>query len=369
MKKIFAMILALCLLLAAVPALAEDFSGLWNMVLAEVNLGWFDLNADGTLSADLVGVGEATGTWAVSDDTVSITIQGDTIDFAWDGTMLYSDDLMIPVIRGEGLVSSDLISAYFSGEEYELPEGMTKEQVEEIGANFYTEYGKMMDAMEAQRAEEAAAAAAAAPASALTVDILAENFYVIESYSGYRGVWLAEVMNLNSVPVYVRSGSLTVKDADGNVVGTASYLSERGSVYLEPGEITFLSMEADMPEKIEATYEKFLEIKDDPYRIDINLTAGDSDFTIAEGQYDTSWMQTTVTNETENPAKVSVIFALEDAEGTPWFVEETSLYRHQLTPGSSIIMIQTLDERTKNYIKENNIQITTVKAYTWSELD
>ena len=365
MKKIFAMILALCLLLAAVPALAEDFSGLWNLVLADVNLGWFQFNEDGTLSADLIGVGECTGNWTPGEDSVTVTIQGDTVVMTWDGTMLYSSDLLIPVVRDAGRVSSDVISAVMNDEEYELPEGMTEEDLKTIADNFRTEYMKLM----AQSQAASSSASADAPASELTLDIIAENFYVIESYSGYRGVWLAEVMNLNQEPVYVRSGSLTVKDADGNVVGTASYLADRGSVYLEPGETTFLSMEADMPEKIEATYEKTLEVKGDPYRTDINLTAGDSDFTIAEGEYETSWVQTTVTNETENPVGVNVIFALEDAEGTPWFVEETSLYRHQLTPGSSIVMIQTLDERTRNFLKENNIQITTVKAYTWNELD
>ena len=125
MKKIFAMILALCLLLAAVPALAEDFTGLWNLVLADVNLGWFQFNEDGTLSADLVGVGETTGTWTSTEDSVTVTIQGDSTVMAWDGTMLYSDDLMIPVVRDAGLVSSDVISAVANEEEYELPEGIT----------------------------------------------------------------------------------------------------------------------------------------------------------------------------------------------------------------------------------------------------
>ena len=364
MKKLFAMILALCLLLAAVPALAEDFTGLWNMVLADVNLGWFDFNADGTLSADLIGVGEVTGIWSSTDDSVSVTIQGDTVVMAWDGTMLYSSDLLIPVVRDAGRVSSDVISAVMNDEAYELPEGMTEEDLKTIASNFYTEYMKLMT-----QAQSDSAAAAAAPEAELALDILAENFYVIESYSGYRGVWLAKVMNLNPVPVYVRSGSLEVKDADGNVVGTASYLSDRGSVCLEPGETTFLSMEADMAEKIEATYEKTLEVKGDPYRLDINLTAADSDFTIAEGEYETSWVQTTVTNETENPVGVNVIFALEDAEGRPWFVDENSLYRHELCPGSSIIMKQTLDDRFKNMIKENGIELTTVEAYAWNELD
>ena len=364
MKKIFAMILALCLLLAAVPALAEDFSGLWNLVLADVNLGWFQFNEDGTLSADLVGVGEATGTWTPGEDSIAVTIQGDSIVMTWDGTMLYSPDLMIPVVRDAGRISSDVISAVMNEEEYELPEGMTEEDVKTIASNFYTEYMKMME-----QAQAASAAAAAAPDAELALDILTENFYVMESYSGYRGVWLAKVINTNSIPVYVRSGSLEVKDADGNVVGTASYLSDRGSVYLEPGETTFLTMEADMNEKIDATYEKTLEVKGDPYRLDINLTASDSDFTIALGEYETSWAQTTVTNQTENPANIHVIFALEDAEGKPWFVDEDSLFRSELCPGSSIIMKQTLDERTKTVIRESNVEITTVEAFAWSELD
>ena len=364
MKKLFAMILALCMLLAAVPALAEDFSGLWNMVLADVNLGWFQFNEDGTLSADLIGVGEVTGTWTSTEDSVSVTIQGDTVVMAWDGNMLYSSDLLIPVVRDAGRVSSDVISAVVNEEAYELPEGMTEEELKTIAGNFYTEYMKLME-----QSQAAAAAAQAAPDAVLTLDIIAENFYVIESYSGYRGVWLAKVMNLNTIPVYVRSGSLEVKDADGNVVGTASYLSDRGSIYLEPGETTFLSMEADMAEKIEATCEKTLEVKGDPYRVDINLTASDSDFTLSLGEYETSWAQTTVTNQLENPAKVSVIFALEDAEGKPWFVDESSLYRDELCPGSSIIMKQTLDERTKAFIRDNNIEITTVEAYAWCELD
>ncbi len=362
MRKIFAILLALCLLLSVVPVLAEDFSGLWHMVVAEVDLGFLQLNEDGTVNADLVGLGEVGGTWSAEGDVVTITLDGDALAFTWDGTMLFSPELMFPVIREEGRVSGDLISAYFNGEEYEPPEGMTKEDVETVGKNFQAEYQRLM-------VERAAAEAAASAAAGNTVDIIAENHYVIESYNGYRAVWLAKVINMSQKPVYIRNGSLQVKDAEGNVVGTATYLSSRGSYYLEPGEITFVSMEADIPENIEVTCERTLDVSPDPYRKDITLPAADSDFTFGEGDYATSWMQTTVTNPTENPLSPEVIFCLADAEGTPWLVEEASLYRHQLTPGSSLIMKENLDDRFVKMIKEKGIEITTIEAYAWYEIE
>ena len=39
MKKLTALLLALCMLLAVVPALGEDFSGTWYMVLEDVTVG------------------------------------------------------------------------------------------------------------------------------------------------------------------------------------------------------------------------------------------------------------------------------------------------------------------------------------------
>ena len=362
MKKIFALLLALCLLLSVVPVLAEDFSGLWHVVLAEVDLGSFRLNEDGTVHANLIGTGEVDGTWSADGDTVTISLEGEALDFAWDGTMLFSPELMFPVIREEGRVPNEIISAYFNGEEYELPEGMTKEDVETVGKNFYAEYQRLL-------AEKAAADAEASAAAGNTVDIIAETHYVVESYNGYRTVWLAKVINMNQTPVYIRSGSLQVKDAEGNLVGSATYLSNRGSYYLEPGETTFVSMEADIPENIEVTCERALEVSPNPYRKDFALTAADSDFTFGEGDYATSWMQTTVTNQTENPATPQVIFCLEDAEGTPWLVEETSLYRHELTSGSALIMKQNLDDRFVKMLNEKGVEITTIEAYAWCEIE
>ena len=49
MKKITALLLALCMLLAAAPVLGEESpAGNWYMSLADVTLGYILLNEDGT---------------------------------------------------------------------------------------------------------------------------------------------------------------------------------------------------------------------------------------------------------------------------------------------------------------------------------
>ncbi len=87
MKKLTAILLALCMLLAAVPALGEDFSGTWYMVLEDVTLGTFDLNADGTAKMVMKAGEENTleyeGTWEAADDGVTITMEGDALGFVY----------------------------------------------------------------------------------------------------------------------------------------------------------------------------------------------------------------------------------------------------------------------------------------------
>ena len=362
MKKLFSMILALCLLMAAVPALAEDFGGLWHLTLEDVDLGWMQFDEDGTATAYIVGSGDLSGSWSSTAETVTATLDGQTVVFSWDGTMLFSRDLMIPVVREQGRVSADIASAYFNDQEFEVPEGMTREEVTAICDAFKTEFARLS-------AEQAAAAQQGAADAGYTVDILSENFYVMESYSGYRAIWLAQVMNLNPVPVAIRGGTMTVLDAEGNQVGKADYLYDHGSDYLEPGETVFLSMKADIPENVEVTYTRELEVSDRTYRKDITLTVSDSDFSFGEGEYSRSYMWTTVTNNTENPASVNVSFALKDAEGTVWWLDEDSLYRCALCPGSSIIMNESIDDGFIKLMQEKGVQITAIETYSWAEIE
>lgn len=158
MKKLTAMLLALCLLLAAVPALGGDVSGMWYITLAEVTLGYFRLNEDGTVEAQIPGQDAYTGTWTAEGDKVTVTIEGAPMEFTYDGTSLTSEGFPIPVVREEGKLSADLVGKIISNEEYELPEGMTPEEMTSIVLNFMAEYQRIMN--------EAAAASSAAPDSA-----------------------------------------------------------------------------------------------------------------------------------------------------------------------------------------------------------
>ena len=224
MKKLTAILLALCLLLAAVPALGEDFSGTWYMVLAEVTAGQFDLNADGTATAQMPGQEETfTGTWTADDASVTITIDGDSLTFAWDGEKLFSDKLPVPVVREAGRVPMDLIQKYMGGEEYELPEGMDEAELLSIMVNFAAETQALSGSVgsdetpaepAAEPASEPAAEPAAEPAGEAKLDVVGEKFFVAESYNGFRAYYTVKLQNNTSAPVYLKGCNLIVTDAE-----------------------------------------------------------------------------------------------------------------------------------------------------------
>ena len=77
MKKVLALMLVLCLVLASIPALAEtDFSGTWYLIMADITCGTFELNADGTCVGTTAAAGEEKkleGTWSAEENTVTVT--------------------------------------------------------------------------------------------------------------------------------------------------------------------------------------------------------------------------------------------------------------------------------------------------------
>ena len=363
MKKVFAILLALGLLLSALPALAEDFSGMWYLNLTDVDLGYFQLNEDGTMTGDVIGAGAIEGTWSSTDASVTLVVDGDPLVFFWDGTMLYSADLLIPVIREQGSVPASVIQALENDETPELPEGMTLEQAQAVYEAFEAEFERLQNI-----AIEAEQQARLAESAEYKVDILAENFYVMEEYSSLRGYWLAKVINMNSVPVYLRDGALKVLDAEGNQVGEATYLSSTGSRYLEPGEISFVSMRTDIEgDGANLTYNASIETTIRSYVTDAALPLADADFEPLDPD-STSYMRTTVTNDTDKPVSVNAVFALEDAEGTPWLISDEEVYNHELTPGSSLILKSSVYTSFAEFIQEKGIEITTIETYAWYEI-
>ena len=101
MKKLFAVVIALAMLLsAAVVAEATDFTGMWylnnmemeGMTVSAAEFGMemtFDLKEDGTVDAHQAR-GEETddkqGTWTAEGDTVTITVDGEAMEFALTAT-------------------------------------------------------------------------------------------------------------------------------------------------------------------------------------------------------------------------------------------------------------------------------------------
>lgn len=368
MKKLTAILLALCLLLAAVPALGEDFSGTWYMVLAEVTAGQFDLNADGTATAQMPGQEETfTGTWTADDASVTITIDGDSLTFAWDGEKLFSDKLPVPVVREAGRVPMDLIQKYMNGEEYELPEGMNDTELLSIAMTFAAETQALSGSTDSG---ETPAEPAAEPAAseAPTVTIVQGTFKVTESYSGFRGTYIAKIRNDNDVPLWVTGGNLKVKDDAGSEVGKAEYLYTCGSKYLEPGEVSFVSMQADLEANGDYTYEAAIESNTESYRdADRAVTVENPVLKKAES-YEGDTMRVTVINDTDAPVPgINIVFALEDAEGNLLQLSTEMLYRHELGANSSITMVTSVDSKVAEFCEANGIEPTTVEAFAWVE--
>ena len=162
MKKLTALLLALCMMIAAVSALAESAVGSWYMTLADVTMGSIVLNEDGTAVFNMIGSEEMTGTWTEEENAVTVTIQNDPLTFAYDGTTLSSEQFPLPLAREEGKLAMDLLTKVMNNEEHELPEGMTEEDLTTMVMNFLGEFTNLMGSMEAP-AEEAAPAAETAP--------------------------------------------------------------------------------------------------------------------------------------------------------------------------------------------------------------
>ena len=365
MKKLTAMLLALCMLLAAVPALGEDASGNWYMTLADVSLGYITLNTDGTAALGLPGQDEITGTWTQEEGKVTVTAEGQSLDFAFDGTSLTSEMFPLSITREEGKVSMDLMSKMMNSEEYELPEGMTETDMMMIAVNFMTEYAQLMETVGGMAGETGTGTAE--PAEEVKVDVLKEGFRVNESYSGFRATYIAKIQNNTSAPLYVTDGSMVLKDAAGNVVGEAKYMSSRGSRYLEPGEISFVSLEADLEENIEVTYETNIEVKRDGYFTDKAVTVTDPAYVAPEG-YEGAYMKAAVVNDTDAPlASINAVFVLEDAEGNLLALEDEALYRHELGTNSTLILWTSIDSRASEYFAANGIEPAAVEAYAWVE--
>ena len=202
----------------------------------------------------------------------------------------------------------------------------------------------------------------------MELTILSENYIEYKGYSDMKGVYLAKVQNNTDQGYYLTTGTLILKDADGNEVSSNKYFSKLGSKYLAPGEITFLSIEAKIPEGVE--------VKD--YSVEIipvekNYTGEDYVIEVNDCVYDGTnednpQITTTITNTYDKPiAHITLVFAVEDANGTIYYIGSESLGMNRLGANSSFIFLNSMSKDILTYVKEKGITLTQVEALAFAE--
>jgi len=135
MKKLMALVLALVLALAAVPALgAEDYTGSWYVVVAGITMTQFDFNADGTVTSEAMEAPEGTViTWEATENGVKMTNGEEAVELVYDGTALVNAEAQLSLTREPGKFTMEMITSYFSaltsGETPELPEGIDENEL------------------------------------------------------------------------------------------------------------------------------------------------------------------------------------------------------------------------------------------------
>lgn len=384
MKKWIAMLLMVCLLAAAVPALGEeDYTGNWYMTVADVSLASMTLNADGSVEFNMAEQGTMNGTWTTGEGKITVTIDGDGLDFTYeDGKLTAAGFFPVPFVREEGKINSELIGKMMSGEAYDIPEGMTEEEMMEIAKNFVAEYQAILaeqagdDTTETTKETtvETPVADAGEPVTEdapLVVSILNENFLVYQVYGGLKGYYYAKIQNNTETPYFVNGGTFVLTDADGNAVGEElKYPNSRGSRYLEPGEISFISFRVDIPEDLEnPNYYVVIKAEKDTYSSkDYAVTVSSTE--IGTDRYGNPAMKAAITNTTDEflPG-INVIIAMEDAEGKVIWLREESLYNYELGPNSTIKLTGSIDSDALEYFTSAGIVPTTVEAYAYVEIN
>ena len=385
MKRILALLLTLCMLLASTSVLAEETasaSGTWYLVMIGLTAGTFELNEDGSCAVTFSNNGEEqnlAGTWTQEEDKISIDIDNGTLSLVLDGENLLfnlediaalgleqtgvdisSADLsafssLIQISREPGKVTAEELSAY--QENGTLPEGKTKEDMDAFMAEMMSGLFSLMGGMDTYTEE---------PGPDVTV--VEDNFYVREGYGCQEGVYLAKIQNNNDVAVYLSNGSMILRDAENNEVGMVEYLGTTGSTYLEPGEATFISITADVNEgAVVDSYNVNLSTTLQSYQTpDTGLDVSAVELREEKDYFTNYYAAATITNTMDQPlSDISAVIAVRDAEGKLIDVTCQGLYMNELAAGSSITLVNNLDSRAVDYCTNNGIALGQVEAFAW----
>ena len=391
MKKILSLMLVLCMALAAIPALAEnDFTGTWYLVMMGLTGGTFEFNADGTCIAAVATDGEAQTAefaWSADGDTVTLSVGEQNMVMTFDGTdLVLSEEALaafgggtvpagmdismigslMKVSREPGLITAAEFSAYST--DGTVPEGKTDEEMQQIQMQIMTSVLSLAGSMSGGDLG-GSSGEQASPEANPELTVLEENFIVWKGYGSDEGFYIAKVQNQNDAPMSISDAVMVLTDADGNEIARKEYLGESGSRYLEPGEISFVTMYADVEEGVvPAAYEVTFQTSANSYSTDTQVEVSGAELRIQEGYWTNYYLAATFTNTGDAPvSQVRVVIALKDAEGKLLAIVTPSLYQNELAAGSTITLMDSLDSRTVDYITENGLELGELEAYGWIE--
>lgn len=380
MKKMFAVLLALCLALAVMPALAEESpAGEWYAVAAGITFGNLTLKEDGT-AAFLFDGEVSEGTWTAEGNSVTVTIDDQPLTLTMTGAVMSSSEMPYVFMKTPGQATMQDIMAYM--ENKTLPEGMDEATMEGIITNLAaltdaysgTDNGQTEAAPETPAVTPDTAPDKTEVADGPVLSILKENFLVREQYGRNKAFYYAVVQNNSEVKLYVANGSLTLLDAGGAEIAAAKYPYPCGSKYLEPGEVSLVAFETEVPEGTQVADHKAEIPAEQPgkwHNPDIELEVTGYEMALdGKGAFNGDGAWVTVKNtESEPLSGIQMAVAFEDENGTPWSLQTFNIYADRLGAGSSYSFWVQLDKNLKEYCEANGVTLTKVEAYAWKELE
>lgn len=384
MKRLLAVLLTLCLAMAALPSLAEDYdyTGVWYGVVAGITGMTMTLNADGTAVAVYTDEpGE--GTWTAEENGITVTIDGDPLALIRSGDVMTTPLFPYVFMRTPGQVTLAQLDAYRA--DGTLPEGIDKDTMDGIETNLEAVIEAYNAAQSAQQGETPAETSGQNGTATdtqgepdvrdgLVLSTLKDNFLIRQQYSKNKALYYAVLQNNSEVKLFIANGSMTLLDAAGAEIAAAKFPYPAGSKYLEPGETTLMGFEVEVPEGVEVASHQVNIPAEQPTKWadpDIALEVTGVEMAMnGDGAFNENGAWVTVTNTQSEPISgIRMIVAFEDEEGTPWSLQTFNIYADKLGAGSSYSFWVEENKDLKEYCETNGITLTKAEAYAWKELD
>jgi len=361
MKKMLAILMALLLGIGCCAAYAETETAAETETVSVVGT-WYatmlgnqivlTLNEDGTATVAAQD-GEVSATWTQEGNTVSVTAEGE--EGAETMVLTYEDGALLDKTTG-------MLNFYESVEMAEADTGDENVLNMLVGA---------LDSM-TQQPESAPAEPQGEMSLNTTSDltILRENLNVIDSYGSLQAVYIAEVQNDTDAPVFITGGQMTLVDPEGKDLENTEWMYNTGSTYLEPGEKSIVSFNIypEMEGEIAGCRVEIQSGEDQYNSKDVQMEVADAVFAAKDPE--DSWgedtMRVTISNPLEeNLKQVSIAVVLEDSNGYLITVDAQGLYNVELTPGSSVVIVNTVYSYITDWCTANGITPAKVTAYAW----